>query len=58
MDFIIGLSVFIYLKGESFDLILVIIDRLIIMIYYKSVKVILYAFGLIEVIIKCDNVPP
>lgn len=52
MDFFNALPVFINWKGKSYDLILVIIDQLIKMIYYKPVKVIIDTSALTEVIIN------
>ena len=51
MDFITRLSISTNWKGESYDFILVIIDRLIKMMYYKPVKVTNNALGLAEVIL-------
>ena len=39
-------------KGDSYDLILVIVDWLTKMVYYKLVKVIINASGLVEIIIN------
>ena len=47
----IGLPVLTGWKNESYDLILVIIDRLTKMVYYKSVKIIINVPGLTKVII-------
>ena len=51
MDFVTGLSLFFDWKGDSYDLILVIVDRLTKMVYYKLVKVTINAPGLAKVII-------
>ena len=51
MDFVTGLPVSTNWKGESFNSILVIIDRLTKMEYYEPVKVRINAPGLAEVII-------
>ena len=51
MDFVIGLPVFTHWKRESFDSILVIVDRLTKMVYHEPVKVTIDASGLAEVII-------
>ncbi len=52
MDFIIGLPVFTHWKGETYDSILVIIDRLTKIVHYKPVKVTIDVPALVEVIIK------
>ena len=51
IDFVTGLSVSTNWKGETYDSILVIVDQLTKMIYYKPVKVTIDASGLVEVII-------
>ena len=51
MDFVIGLLISTDWKGESYDFILVIVDQLTKMVYYKPVKVIIDAPGLAEVIL-------
>ena len=51
MDFITGLPISTDWKGDSYDLILVIVDRLTKMVHYKPVKVTIDAPGLAEVII-------
>ena len=51
MDFIIGLSISANWKGDSYDLILVIVDRFTKMVYYIPVKVTINALSLAEVII-------
>ena len=51
MDFVIGLLVSTNWKGESYDYILIIVDRLMKMVYYEPVKVTIDAPGLAEVII-------
>ncbi len=52
MDFVIRLLVPTNWKGETYDSILVIIDRLTKMVYYKPVKVTIDVSGLAEVIIE------
>ncbi len=52
MDFIIGLLISFDWKGDSYDSILVIVDRLIKMVHYVLVKVMINALGLAEVIIN------
>ena len=52
MDFAIDLLISINQKKDSYNLILIIIDWLIKIIYYKLVKVMIDAFGLVEVIIN------
>ena len=51
MDFVTGLLILTNRKGESYDSILIIIDWLIKMIYYESVKVTIDAPRLAEVIL-------
>ena len=51
MDFVIGLPVSTDWKGESYDSILVIVDRLTKMVHYEPVKVTIDAPGLAEVIL-------
>ena len=51
MNFVTGLPLFADWKGDSYDLILVIVDRLTKMVHYKPVKVNIDALGLAEVII-------
>ena len=51
MDFVTGLPVSINWKGDSYNFILVIVDRLMKMVYYEPVKITLDAPGLAEVII-------
>ena len=51
MAFITGLTVSTNWKGETYDFILVIVDRLTKMVYYEPVKVTINAPGLAEVII-------
>ncbi len=51
MDFVTGLPVSTNWKGETYDSILVIVDRLIQMVQYKPVKVTINTPGLAEVII-------
>ncbi len=52
MDFVTGLLISTNWKGETYDLILVIIDRLTKMVYYEPVKMTIDALALAEVIIK------
>ena len=51
MDFFTGLPILTDWKGDSYDSILVIVERLIKMVHYKPVKVTIDAPGLAEVII-------
>ena len=51
MDFVTGLPVLINWKGDSYNSILVIVDRLTKMVHYKPVKITLDALGLAKVII-------
>ncbi len=51
MDFVIGLPISANWKGDSYDSILVIVDRLTQMVHYVPVKVTIDAPGLAEVII-------
>ena len=46
-----GLPVFMDWKGDSYNLILVIVDRLTKMVYYKPIKITINAPGLAEIII-------
>ncbi len=52
MDFVTRLPVWTSWKGEIFDSILVIVNQLTKMVYYKAVKVTIDALGLATVIIK------
>ena len=52
MDFVTGLPILMDWKGDRYDSILVIINRLTKMVYYKPVKVSIDAPGLAEVIIN------
>ncbi len=52
MDFVTGLPISADWKGDSYDLILVIVDRLTKMVYYEPIKVTIDAPGLAEVIIN------
>ncbi len=52
MDFITSLPVSTNWKGETYDSILVIVDRLTKMVYYEPIKVIIDALALAEVIIE------
>ena len=51
MDFVTGLPLFADWKGDSYDLILIIVDCLTKMVYYEPVKITINAPGLAEVII-------
>ena len=51
MDFVIGLPISTNWKGDSYDSILVIVDRLTKMVHYEPVKVTIDAPGLAEVIL-------
>ena len=51
MDFVMGLPISTDWKGDSYDSILVIVDRLTKMVHYEPVKVTIDAPGLAEVII-------
>ncbi len=51
IDFVTGLPIFTNWKGDTYDSILVIVDRLTKMVYYKPVKVTIDAPGLAEVIL-------
>ncbi len=52
MDFVTGLPISANWKGNSYDSILVIVDRLTKMVHYVPVKVMIDALGLAEVIIN------
>ena len=52
MIFITGLQILINKKRDNYDSILVIIDRLTKIVYYKPVKIIINILGLVEVIIN------
>ncbi len=52
MDFVTGLPISADWKGDSYDSILVIVDRLTKMVHYVPVKVTIDAPGLAEVIIN------
>ncbi len=51
MNFVTGLPISTDCKGDSYDSILIIVDRLTKMVYYEPVKVTIDALGLAEVII-------
>ena len=51
MDFVTGPPILADWKGNSYNLILVIVDQLIKMVYYKLVQVTIDASGLAEVIL-------
>ncbi len=52
MDFVTSLSISADWKIYSYDLILVIVDRLAKMVHYEPVKVTIDVLGLVEVIIN------
>ncbi len=52
MDFVTGLPISTNWKGETYNSILVIVDRLTKMIHYKPIKVTINAPALAEVIIE------
>ena len=52
IDFVTGLPILANEKCDSYDLILVIVDRLTKMVYYKPVKVTIDALSLAKMIIK------
>ncbi len=52
MDFVIGLSIPANWKSNSYNSILVIVDQLTKMVYYKPVKVTINALSLAEMIIN------
>ena len=52
MEFITGLPILTDWKGDSYDSIFVIVDRLTKMVHYKPVKVTINALGLAKVIIN------
>ncbi len=51
MDFITGLLISADWKDDSYDSILVIVDRLTKIVHYESIKVTIDGLGLVEVII-------
>ena len=51
IDFVTGLPISTDWKGDSYDSILVIVDRLTKMVHYEPVKVTINALGLVEVIL-------
>ncbi len=51
MDYVTRLLVFLKWKSENYNLILVIVDQLIKIIYYEPVKIIIDVFNLEEVIL-------
>ena len=51
MDFMTGLRLSADWKGKNYDSILVIVDQLTKMVYYKPVKVTIDTLGLAEVIL-------
>ncbi len=51
IDFVTSLPISANWKGDSYDLILVIVDRLMKMVYYEPVKITIDALGLAKVII-------
>lgn len=52
MDFVTGLSMRTDQKDKIYDLILIIVNYFIKIVYYKLVKIIIYIFGLVKVIIN------
>ncbi len=52
MNFVTGLSISTNLKGETYDSILVIVDRLTEMVHYKPVKMTINFLAIAEFIIK------
>ncbi len=52
MDFVTGLPISANWKGDNYDLILVIVDRLKKMVHYEPVKITIDTLGLAEVIIN------
>ncbi len=52
MDFITGHPILANWKGDSYNSILVIVDRLMKMVYYEPIKVTINTLGLAEVIIN------
>ena len=61
MDFVTGLPLFADWKSNSYDSILVIVNRLTKMVYYKPVKVIIDTLKLakiiIDVVVQYHNLP-
>ena len=51
MDFVTGLSILANLKSDSYDSILIIVNRLTKIVHYKPMKVTIDAFGLAEIIL-------
>lgn len=51
MDFVIGLPIFTTWKGNSYDSIFVIIDRLTKMVYYKQMQITIDRPGVAKIII-------
>ena len=51
MDFVTGLPISTDWKGERYDFILVIVNKLTKMVHYEPVKVIINALELVEVIL-------
>ena len=51
IDFVTGLPILTNWKSESYDSILIIVDRLIKMVHYEQVKIMINAPGLAKVII-------
>ena len=52
MDFVMGLPILTDWKGDNYDSILVIIDRLLKIVYYKPVRVTINASSLVKIIIN------
>ena len=61
IDFVMGLPILTDWKGNSYDSILVIVNRLIKMVYYKPVKIIIDAPGhakvIIDVVLRHHDLP-
>ena len=51
MDFVSELLFFIIWKGDTYDLILVIVDQLMKIIYYELVKITINALGFAQIIL-------
>ena len=52
MDFVIGFLISANWEGDSYNLILIIVDRLMKMVYYEPIKITIDVSSLIEVIIN------
>ena len=55
MDFLTGLPILIYEKGDNYDSILTIVGQLTEMVYYKPVKITIDAPGLAKIIIDVQG---